>query len=515
MTKKFNHWLHPILISILSLVVLYAHNISEIPFSSNYRLLAFCLMGAILLTFIFKMILGDWQKGALTASLTFLLFFSYGHIYNALEDFTIFNVNLGRHRFLAPLWLILYMVGIAVISRMKKTESTTTALNIMALSAFLLPIYQIITYQISDFTQNPISTHVSTDSLSLPKDQPPPDIYYIILDAYARDDSLLEDYGFDNSSFLKALEESGFYVGYCSRSNYTQTALSLPSSLNMDYIQSLFNLEKLRNDPNRTGGFGKLLRNSKVRETLEELGYITVAFETGFRWTEIRDADIYLSPSDAALGDQQLAKRLTEYEILFLRSTATLLIIDMPEAFPQLFSNEIDRSRDIRRERTLYVLDQLETLPSVKGPKFVFVHIVSPHKPFVFAADGSPVTVVRDDYEAYADQVAYLNSRMETIVRKLINNSNTPPIIVIQGDHGGVHAALGDRLTILNVYYLPGEGKENLYSNISPVNTFRVIFNTFFGGNFELLEDISYYSSYENPYDFEVFPETRPGCPSP
>jgi hypothetical protein len=398
---------------------------------------------------------------------------------------------------------------------MKKTESITMALNVMALSAFILPLYQIITYQLDDLTQNPISTVASADGLSLPKDQPPPDIYYIILDAYTRDDSLLENYGFDNSPFIQFLEESGFYIGYCSRSNYTQTDLSLSSSLNMEYIQSLLNLEKLQNDPGRTGGFGKLIRNSKVREALQELGYIMVAFETGFRWTEIDDADIYLSPNDAALGDQQLAKNLTEYEILFLRSTAALLMIDMSEAFPQLFPNEIDRSRDIRRQRTLYVLDQLETLPSIKGPKFVFVHIIAPHKPFVFAADGSPVTVVRDEHEAYADQVAFINTRMETIVNQLISNSDTPPIIIIQGDHGGVHSALGDRLTILNAYYLPQARTENLYSNISPVNTFRVIFNTFFGGDFERLEDIGYYSAYLNPYEFETFPETRPGCPFP
>ena len=72
----------------------------------------------------------------------------------------------------------------------------------MALSAFLLPLYQIITYQTGDLTQTSITTETSADGLSLPKDQPPPDIYYIILDAYARDDSLLEDYGFDNSPFL-------------------------------------------------------------------------------------------------------------------------------------------------------------------------------------------------------------------------------------------------------------------------------------------------------------------------
>ena len=47
-------------------------------------------------------------------------------------------------------------------------------------------------------------------------------------------------------------------------------------------------------------------------------------------------------------------------------------------------------------------------------------------------------------------------------------------------------------LPILNAYHLPGDGIEALYPNISPVNTFRVIFNEYFGFNLPLLEDQSY-----------------------
>jgi hypothetical protein len=341
------------------------------------------LAGAVVLTLLLLWVCRSWQRASLAASLTLILLFSYGHIYNVSRDFTIFNETLGRHRFLAPLWLFLYVVGIIIISRLKNTEPANTALSVMAISALILPTYQIINYQISNLTQHPIPTNISVEGLSLPKDQPPPDIYYIILDAYARDDALLDDYGFDNSAFLNTLEENGFYVGYCSQSNYTQTDLSLASSLNMNYIQALFNLDRLRNDPNRSGGFGKLIRNNRVRQILEELGYKIVAFETGFVWTEIKDADVFLSPKDVYLSTQQLEKTITEFEIHFLKSTAALFIIDLSEVLPQLFSTEIDKSREIRRQRVLSILDQLETMPSVSGPKFVFAHIVSPHKPFV------------------------------------------------------------------------------------------------------------------------------------
>jgi hypothetical protein len=57
----------------------------------------------------------------------------------------------------------------------------------------------------------------------------------------------------------------------------------------------------------------------------------------------------------------------------------------------------------------------------------------------------------------------------------------------------------------LNVYFLPGAEK-SLYPTITPVNTFRVIFNNYFGQNLQLLKDVSLYSDYEDPFNFKVIP---------
>ena len=66
-----------------------------------------------------------------------------------------------------------------------------------------------------------------------------PDIYYIIVDGYARADVLRKHYGFDNSEFLGGLEQRGFAVNDRSRANYYWTFLSLASSLNYDYLQDI------------------------------------------------------------------------------------------------------------------------------------------------------------------------------------------------------------------------------------------------------------------------------------
>ena len=152
---------------------------------------------------------------------------------------------------------------------------------------------------------------------------------------------------------------------------------------------------------------------------------------------------------------------------------------------------------------------------AMPGPKFVFAHIGSPHEPFVFGPHGEKVPAERQDHfavEAYRDQVIYLNSRMIPILREIISASATPPVIILQADHGGMETEAHDRMAILNAYYLPDGGNDRLYENISPVNSFRLVFNTYLNGDYELLEDTSYFSKNLFPYKFTVVEETRPEC---
>jgi hypothetical protein len=71
---------------------------------------------------------------------------------------------------------------------------------------------------------------------------------------------------------------------------------------------------------------------------------------------------------------------------------------------------------------------------------------------------------------------------------------------VIQGDHGEPAVVLGldddddirASFSIMNAYRLPDGGDSLLYPSISPVNTFRMIFNYYLGADFDLLEDRNY-----------------------
>src|SRR5215216_1973081 len=92
------------------------------------------------------------------------------------------------------------------------------------------------------------------------------------------------------------------------------------------------------------------------------------------------------------------------------------------------------------------------------------------------------------------------------VIQSILKNSSIPPIIsIIQGDHGPSHFDEATRMGNLNAYYFPN-AQPALYSSITPVNTFRLLFNTYFGTEFNLLKDTSYYSEYPYAYRFDVVP---------
>ena len=63
--------------------------------------------------------------------------------------------------------------------------------------------------------------------------------------------------------------------------------------------------------------------------------------------------------------------------------------------------------------------------------------------------------------------------------------------------------ALQAHMRILNAYYFPGVDANALYPSITPVNSFRLLFNLYLGESYELLEDKSYiFPDWEHPYVF-------------
>jgi len=508
-------WFHPLLFAVFPALSMLAANVDQVPLSQGFRMIAASLVLGVLTHFVARWILRGWDKGALVASLVVVALLSYGHLYDGLKAAGLSGETVVRHRYLLPACVVLVGIGVAWVVRKGEPTGLHRVLNLVSVIVVAFPLAGIGIYEANALGSVQMTGMDCT--LEPPHGEALPDVYVIIMDAYERDDVLREFQDYDNSAFLGSLEEMGFYVARGSLSNYRHTELSLSSLLNMEYIQDY--PERFGTRPNQQWDIVQLINHSRVRQELECLGYVTVAFETGHFWTEWDNADYYIQ-RDAGVLSGGIGGRVSRLEYLFLETTVARSILDgwttVQAGSPP---EELDPLVD-HRERVLFALDELAEVPALPSPKFVFVHILSPHPPFVLGADGEPVSEAEFETEspgparesplldAYEDQVTYLNKRLLEDLRVILDASDPTPIVVLMGDHGWADRNMEDKLSNLNTYLVPPEVAAQLDQTITPVNTFRVIFDAAFGGSFGRLPDVSYYSLETDEYNFTVVPNT-------
>ena len=500
LNKFINFPWYTLFLALYSPLALLAYNLGQVDISATIRSLLISLGITLVLLTLLNILLKDLQKAGLIVALITVLFFSYGHIYLSIKNFQIGGFLIGRHRYLAVFWLGLAGVGIWWILTKLRSTAFTGSLNLIALLLVLFPVTQIAFFEMENMGNepSPLREHQQKNT---PADENLPDVYYIILDAYGRSDVLQKDLDYDNSSFLEDLEKLGFYVAKCSQSNYANTELSLASSLNLDYLNVL-DEELIPETTDRTL-VRPLVKHNLVVEKFMSLGYTVRTFDTEFNISDIEPVDyFYEAPQRGFNG----------FEGLLLQTTAGVILDDA--GFFRRFHITVD---DLKYNRILFTLDTLEEIPQLSGPDFVFVHFIIPHPRFVFGPDGEMAVVQKfstnkaeyysdENYiKGYKNQAIFISDRITEVAENIIQNSSNPPIIIIQGDHGPNHFSEEDRMGILNAYYFPEVEKE-FYPTITPVNSFRLLFSTYFGEDYPLLDDLSYYSTYQNPYQFEEIP---------
>jgi hypothetical protein len=331
-----------------------------------------------------------------------------------------------------------------------------------------------------------------------------PDIYYIVLDGYGRQDTLREHYGHNNSRFSNWLQSRGFIVGEGSLANYCQTTLSLASTLNMEYLDSF--AEHAGTDSDNRQALSTAMQEGRVLTFLRDQEYQVVALRSGYWPTEFHSADVYLQPR----------AMMSEFEAVLLESSPPGVLLQAATGWS---------GYDNHRTTIRFVLDELPRVVSMKSPKFVFAHLVCPHPPFVFNASGQPARppggfrlgdgrdlFPHDVYRAgYAEQIQFVNNRLRQIVEAIQKESAVPPVIILQGDHGpGMNwdpmslrrTDVRDRFSTLNAISAPGIDPASVELCANPVNTFRVILSHLFAVDLKPLPHRSYYSTWPRPLDF-------------
>lgn len=409
---------------------------------------------------LFYMLLKNRLKAGVFVSLFVMGCIQYGVIYDFFErmyyagTWPLQNI----HRYL--LFAFIAFFGILFFYFKKSPRSfvrINLLLNMMLTILLLFNILQVVRGK--EVLRTDVAQAGVEAELVLPHVSNKPDIFYIILDGYASAPVLKKYYQFDNSPFIHQLQNLGFAIADSARSNYYYTSHSLASTLNMDFLSS----------PNAAG---KIKRN-RLFGALKREGYKIYNLESGYAVTgefDKADSTVYI-------------KGPNEFEKSLLRTT----ILRLDDLF-----GFIPRLRLVSQFETMFKMPEIKS-----SPKFVFIHIVAPHPPFVFNSDGSVKIrgVSEHSWEpatSYISQLKYVNTQITKLTEKILTKSEKP-IIIIQADHGAWISAntpeqvFEARAGILYAIYpckvFPVKDK------VTSVNTFRMVLDTLFKAQLGSLPD--------------------------
>lgn len=490
LTEKKSLWktifflLYPYLLAFYPILALRNHNVDYVDFASILRSLILIALGTLFIQLITLLLMRNLEKSSLIVSLVMLLFLSYGHLYNQLE--TLFGFPI-HHRYLAGAEILLVLLAILFVYKSK--QFATVLSQFMGVASLVLIGMVLLDSLRNDFRVYRAEAAVTSQGSSHSDAQTNaalPDFYLIILDGHTRSDVLKTRFEYDNSGFIQQLRDLGFYVADCGQSNYASTKLSLVSSMFGDYVQN-FVPEGQALPP---------LKASAVNQTLRALGYKTIAFQNRAQGQFDLKEDITLSRHQMALGKFDLNGGINEFEKMLIDTSFMHFLVDT-ELIPGLDRDTILEWEDLEHYyQTNYILSELEKLPAFPSPKFVYAHLMIPHSPFIFAPDGS---FLRNNspIDGYRSNVEFIDTRLPSVLRTIIQNSSVDPIIIVMGDHGpSTRKTITEemRMSILNAYHVNDTAKALLYPGVTPVNATRIILNAHYGAEYPLLDDISYYA---------------------
>ena len=482
----------------------------------------------------------DEDKRALLALVGVVSFLGYGYFVRALRASALPEM-LHQHRNALPTWTLLMAICAAlVLFARRDLGGVSRFFGRFAVILLIVPlILALFSSRQRARARGTAPPRAAAPLLPLPaasrRAATKPDIYLIVLDKYSGTRSLAENYGFDNDGFARALREKGFVVPADARANYIHTFLSLASMLNWADLGEVAPQLGLRGT-DQSRGF-ELVENNRAVRFLQSQGYRFVFFPSTFVATQSnRYADVIVRPPTAEP----------------VRSAATPARRTVP-ALGGLLANAWWHNtpaspfiswqclwRDCQKQEFPYPIEPAERLewkfkqiaqvPDSQSPKFVFAHLLLPHEPYLFNADcshrepywpmGDTGTVRTLRESAYLQQVQCANRMVGSLVDTLLAKSRTPPVILVQSDHGHGGIALDpiigknvpldrlspgqlrERTNVFAAYSLPGGGDRLVHDSISAINVLPIVFNHYLGTTIPLEPDASYWSEFGLPYRF-------------
>ena len=471
--------LHPLLLAAYAVLFLYASNLTEADLGQVLPVLVIVLgiVGALLIAG--SLVLRDALRAAVLLSAAVAVIFGYRHVAILTDGLPI------EGRPVQLVWLALGLGALLLAWRGgQPLRIATRALNALGLALVIVALVTIVPHELDQVgassDPDPVPAAARRDGAD------GRDIWFLVFDRYGSAESLRRNYGIEDE-LTPWLAARGFHVTPDARANYARTRLSLASILNLDY------LDALRGRP-----VADLLQDHAAGRFLTDLGYRYIHIGSEYQPTRT---------SPLATVNRSLYNTSDFATALFDSSLASEIVERLEPLEPR-------RQRQVEWGR--FAFEALAEARDEPGPKFVFAHLLLPHPPYVFDADGRVLSdeeaAQRSTAELYKGQLDYLNGRIKAVVEPLLALPEAErPIIVLTADEGpypkryegdpllkgpdpdfdwstGTVEELRIKFGILHAMYLPDVPADEIPPSITSVNTFRFLFEEYFGADLPLLE---------------------------
>lgn len=438
---------------------------------------------------VLNQIFRNWRRSGMAATVTVVFIYGFGYSYQINELCSVVGSNMFFSTgTLQAIWAVLWIGVLLWLNKPRNDdEQLTRTANLFATVALAGPLmFAGWDFLVDGSAVMTEATDIAEEAIVLHPSQSPPDVYYLVFDRYGSGETLANEFNHNNEPFLKNLESRGFQVSRESRANYPKTELSMSSALNMRYhgdgVEARWK-------------YTELLHNHRVGELLKGENYRY--YHLGSVLDGVRTNPNAHYSYRSSVMPTEFTDMLWQFSYFY------------PLA-PNTGAAQIERDK----------FNLVQSIAKEGGRKFVYAHFLLPHEPWKFDRDGSPlsenVAYARTEKENYINQLIYANTRIEETVDAILAQSKQPPIIIVQADEGPELRYVGDELKseidqirmrsgIITAIHLP-RGEETP-ADLSPVNTFRFVFQKYFGADIELLPNRHFYWDRVTDYGKPQFGE--------
>jgi hypothetical protein len=479
----------PLLIAIYPPLFHYANNVKIVVLPSLLRMLLVFLIFAII-TYLIALIVMGWQAiKAANAAFVFLIFFNlYGLFYNYLMGLDLLRIQ--NYQFL-PFFLLLAFYTCWLVTKIHPVNVWKISVCILTV-LIIINLIKIVPIELhkhqraQDIKINPVAT------LNPNKGNKEPDIYFIIFDEMAGFDAMRDYWHYEGvNDFKNFLVSKGFFVAEKSTSGTYDTLQIMSERLNyQEYPVGAQYLDT----------YYDAIANNRVMGFFKSIGYSTVVFneiKLGYPAVPSINADTSFEYSLSSISDTGLDTGMLFDDYGKLVADNTML-----RAFSSKYNQLLDPMFKRHEEMVFFTADKIADLDEIPNPKFVYVHLLLPHNPFMFNEDGSLNQVINFyNWNYYLDNYKFSEKLAEKMIEGILKSSNAsnPPIIIFQSDHGArniVEENRGDvplinypeeyKYHIVNALYLPGYDIHELPQDLKPIHTFPIIMNFYFNTDIPL-----------------------------